>query len=521
MQRERREAELARWVRAVPDEVVQVRPVLGLAFVGALAQVSDFATVDTRLSDIERSLRPDGGPWPDRLPPGLVLADEDSFRSIPGSVEMYRAALTLWHGDLDATVAHARAALELAPPDGDLIRAAAGALGGLASWATGDLAAAHAAYTESVVGLAGVGFVADVLGCSITLGDIRSTQGRLGDALATYQRALDLAATESAAPLRGTADMHVGIATDLLERGDLAGAAERLAISQRLGEHKGLPQNPYRERLALARLRETEGDLDAALELLDEADRVYNGDYSPNVRPVPAVRARLRLRRHELGLATAWAGGRELSAADELTYLREYEHVTLARLLLARGADGSVDDLDDAVGLLDRLLAAAEQGGRGGTVIEVLMLQALARQAKGDAAAALDALTRAVTLAEPQGYVRLFADEGAPLAALLRVLAKGDRAPRGYVRRLLAASAARPDTSGSDQPLIDPLSERELDVLRLLATDLDGPDIARRLVVSVNTLRTHTKRIYTKLGVTNRRAAVQRAQALQLLPGRH
>ena len=520
MRRERREAELARWVREVPDEVVRVRPVLGVAFVGALAQVSDFATVDKRLSDIERSLRPDGGPWPERPPPGQVVVDQDGYRSLPASVEMYRAALALAHGELDATVAHARAALSLAPPGDDLIRAAAGALGGLAAWATGDLAGAHAAYTESIAGLASVGFVADVLGCSITLGDIRSTQGRLGDALHTYQRALDLAAAQSDVPLRGTADMHVGIAAVLVERDDLAAAAEHLAVSQRLGEHNGLPQNPYRERLVLARLREAEGDLDAALELLDEADRVYNSDFSPDVRPVPAVRTRLRVRRHELAHANAWASQRQLSARDEPTYLREYEHVTLARLLLARSAEGSPRDLDEAIGLLDRLLVAAEEGQRDGTVIEVLLLQALARQAGGDAVAALGALGRAVVRAEPEGYLRLFADEGPPMAALLRLLAKDGRAPRGYVLRLLAATAARPDRAPSAQPLVEPLSQRELDVLRLLASDLDGPDIARELSVSLNTLRTHTKRVYTKLGVTSRRAAVQRGQALQLLPGR-
>ncbi len=519
LSRERREAEFAAWIRAVPDEVVRVRPVLGIVLVGALAQVSDFATIHKRLSDIDSSLRPDGGPWPADPPAGLVVRDQDGYRSLPAGVETYRAALALTHGDLDATVSHAQAALSLAPPRGYLIRSAAGALAGLASWATGDLAGAHAAYTGSVAGLTSVGHLADVLGFTVTLGDIRQTQGRLRDALHTYQEALDLVAPGAGPPLRGTADMHVGIAAVLIERDDLPGAAEHLDISRRLGEYNGLPQNPYRSRLVRARLREAEGDLGAALALLDEADRLYNGDYSPNVRPVPAVRTRLRLRRHELEHADAWAHRRQLSAQDELTYLREYEHVTLARLLLARSAQGARRDLDDGTTLLARLLRAAEDGGRGGTVVEVLLLQALAQQAGGDAAAALGALGRAVTLAEPEGYVRVFAEEGPPVAVLLRLLAKDDRAQRGYLRRLLAATTTGPDSSPSGQPLVDPLSDREFDVLRLLATELDGPDIARQLAVSVNTLRTHTKHIYAKLGVTNRRAAVLRGEALRLLPG--
>ena len=365
---------------------------------------------------------------------------------------MYRAALALWHGELDATVAHASAALSLAPPGNDLIRAAAGALGGLAAWTTGDLAGAHAAYTESIAGLARAGFVADVLGCSITLGDIRSTQGRIGDALRTYERALDLAAAEPGAPLRGTADMHVGIAAVLLERDDLAAAAEHLALSQRLGEHKGLPQNPYRERLVLARLREAEGDLDAALELLDEAGRVYNGDYSPDVRPVPALRARLRLRRHELGHANAWARERQLSARDEPDLPARVRARHPRPAAARRSADGPTD-LDDAVGLLDRLLAAAEDGQRAGTVIEILLLQALARQARAETPAALDTLGRAVTLAEPEGYVRLFADEGPPVASLLppppRTIASRVARTAAVGRRHRAARAGQPGSRWS------------------------------------------------------------------------
>src|SRR5689334_12139331 len=195
-----------------------------------------------------------------------------------------------------------------------------------------------------------------------------------------------------------------------------------------------LSSDQLTSRLAAARLREAEGDPDAALELLDDADRVYVGDYLPNVRPVPAVRARLRLRRGELDEAEAWARERQLSPDDELSYLREYEHVTLARLLLGRhrlDRDGSA--LEAALGLLDRLLAAAQDGGRDGTVLEVMILLALAHQARRDQPTALDVLQRAVVLAQPEGYVRLIADEGPPMAALLKSLTRQSAAP-GYLR---------------------------------------------------------------------------------------
>ncbi|MEP6759766.1 MAG: LuxR C-terminal-related transcriptional regulator [Sporichthyaceae bacterium] len=520
MARSRQESTLRSWVPMLPDEMVRVRPVLGVAFAGALAQVSEFDTVGSRLADIERILRPTAvsGPWPEQPPPGVVVVDIEGFRRLPGNVEMYRAALALRDGDLDGTVSHAWRAMSLSPPDDHLTRAGAAALAGLASWTTGDLASAHAGYAEAVAGLRRAGHISDVLGCSITLADIRRTQGRLDEAVSAYEEALELAAVEPGAPpLRGTADMQVGMAGVLLERDDFPAAAQRLATSQQLGEHNGLPQNLYRWRVAMAQLRAAEGDLDTALELLDEADRVYSGDYSPNVRPVPAERARLRVRRGELGHALAWARERQLSPDDDLSYLREFEHITLARLLIAGSTAGrAAASLDEATGLLERLLVAAEHGERGGSVIEILVLQALAHQSRGDVAAALAPLHRAVGLAEPEGYVRVFADEGPPMAALLKPLSRQASASR-YVRRLLAATSTTERHPPVKASLVEPLSGRELDVLRLLGTDMDGPDIARELSVSLNTMRTHTKNIYAKLGVTNRRAAVRQAGELNLL----
>jgi LuxR family maltose regulon positive regulatory protein len=266
----------------------------------------------------------------------------------------------------------------------------------------------------------------------------------------------------------------------------------------------------------MARVREAEGDLAGADDLLDEALGVYMGDFSPNVRPVPAVRARVLAAQGRAGEALAWAREQGLSATDELSYLREFEHITLARALLAQSrAQPAEPAVAEPARLLKRLLEAAEAGGRTGNVIEILVLQALTDHARGDARGALASLERALTLAEPEGYVRVFAGEGPPMASLLRAAAKQGITP-GYVHRLLAA-VGKPDGQPVHQGLIEPLSERELDVLRLLGSDLDGPDIARALTVSLNTLRTHTRNIYAKLGVNSRRAAVRQAAELNLL----
>jgi len=179
--------------------------------------------------------------------------------------------------------------------------------------------------------------------------------------------------------------------------------------------------------------------------------------------------------------------------------------------------DRSDERIASASGLLERLLEAAEAGGRAGSAIDILVVQALANHARGDQAGALAWVDRAVALAEPEGYVRTFIDEGPPMMALLKLAAK-DRNASSYVRQLLAAfTVAGSVETAVAQPLIEPLSERELEVLRLLESDLDGPDIARELTVSLPTVRTHTRNIYSKLGVTNRRAAVRRAAELGLL----
>ena len=531
LRRSRQEATIRGWLDVIPEEVVRRRPVLAVGLVGALMAGGEFGGIEERLRDAERWLEP---AVPDREGPQarserMIVVDEKELSRLPGVIEMSRAGLALIRGDLPDTLRHAQLAIDRATAEDHVTRAGASALSGLAFWTGGDLEAAHQAYSAGVQGLQLAGHISDVLGCSIALADILSTQGRLGDALRTFDQALQLSSSEPGTVLRGTADMYVGMSQIACERGDLKTATHHLLHSQELGEHIGLPQNPYRWRVAMARVREFQGDLTGALTLLDEAQRVYMGDFSPNVRPVPALRARVLAAQGHVAQALDWAREKGLSVDDNLSYVREFEHVTLATVLLARySTDGEGTSLHQVTHLLERLLPAADAGGRTGTVIEILVLQALTHHAGGDTPGALAPLERALTLAEPEGYVLVFVGEGPPMVSLLTVVAR-QRPGWDYVRRLLAACTddgrAVPVRAPGERArlgvgLVEPLSERELDVLRLLATDLDGPEIARQLIVSLNTMRTHTKSIYAKLGVNSRRAAVRQAEERGLLSHR-
>ncbi len=505
--RDRREDLLRQWAYELPEDVVRDRPVLAVGLVGGLMASNDIAGVGPRLDHVEELLA--------RPVADLVVVDAHELARVPAAVAMYRSALALLGGDPAGCIVQARRAVEAAGTQDDLVVGGASALAGLASWTTGDLVTAHASYAQALPALTRAGHRADVLGCSIAMADLELRLGRLRDAERTFEQALAL--TSGPTVLRGTADMLVGLSRVAWHRNDLAAAAEHLRRADELGEAGALPQNPYRWRVGMARLRAAEGDLDAALALLDEAERVYVGDYSPNVQPVPATRARVLAARGDLAEAHAWARQAGVAADDELSYLREYEHVTLARVLLAEhAATGSRPPLRDAAALLDRLLAAAVAGGRTGSVIELEVLRTVALTAQGGQGVARAALRHAVELAEPDRWVRVLVDAGPEVAALLTALAEDGV---GYARELVAFTAA-PDPSPVPGPvaaLVDPLSERELDVLRLLGSDLDGPAIARELVVSLNTVRTHTKHIYTKLGVSSRREAVSRAHRLGLL----
>jgi LuxR family maltose regulon positive regulatory protein len=300
MRRSRQEATLLGWIRALPDELIHFRPVLSVHYAGALLLSGELEGAHARLRDAER--------WLDTTADmsEMVVVDEEEFRRLPGSIAVYRAGQALALGNVPETVKYARRALDLVPEEDHLGRGAAAALLGLAYWTSGDLETAHRTYAEGMARVQRAGYISDAINGTIALADIRTAQGRLREAMRTYEHALQLATEQGDAVLRGTADMYVGMSELHRERNDLEAATQHLLRSKEQGEHTGFPQNRYRWRVAMARIREAQGDLDGALDLLDEAERLYMSDFSPMC--VLSRRSRRGCGSPREGWVKPWAG---------------------------------------------------------------------------------------------------------------------------------------------------------------------------------------------------------------------
>lgn len=496
IRKHRHETLFRSWLSLIPDSLVRTRPVLGIAYAGVLVSLGVLDGIEERLKVAE-----------------AVVDQLTDPKPLLAHIELYRTALAQVRGDVEAAADHAHRVLQFAPNEDHLARSGAAGFLGIVSWTRGELDAAARFWTECRDGMRAQGHVADVQGTSIALADVRNTQGRLSEAMQVSTAALALA-TENGRPIaRGVADTHAELAFLHLERNELTTAREHLERCHEFGEGWGLAQFPYRWRVAQARLDLAEDRPSEALEHLREAERRYVSDFFPNVRPVPALIANIQIRMGLLEEAEQWARTVEAGPDDALGYLREFEYMTLLRLLLARGDTNS---LGTALRLVHRLADAATEGGRLRSLIDIHILAAMTHRAYHDVPAALDEFRQAIALAEPESIRRPFIDDGAALAGLLKQLGKREISS-SFVRSMAVTAVGVPAPVASDHPdLIEPLSDREVDVLRLLRTDMSGPEIADELAVSLNTLRTHTKNIFEKLGVNSRRAAVSRAEELEL-----
>ncbi len=502
IRKSRQDSRLLGWLTKLPQEVIDSRPVLGVFSAWSSLVSGDLASVEPQLAAAEALLTAsssDGKPA-HASEPGAELS------GLPVTIALYRASLALAAGDLATVKVEAGRAFELAAPGDHLGQGAAAGLLGLQACASGDLEAGVRAFGESAASLRRAGNLTDALSTTMVLADMLIPLGRLRETQSAYEIAL----REASDQLNGglpAADLHAGVSEVFYERNDLESAEQHLTAAEALGDAAFSHEHRYRWFVSKARVGNAQGQPDAALALLAEAENSYRRGFFPEARPIVAMKARIWIAEGRLSEARAWAGTHAVTSLDELSYLDEYAHVTLARLLLAERSS-------DAAGLLDRLLGAAEAGGRAGVVHEIRILRALAYNNEGDTTRALQTLRQALEGAEPEGYLRLFVDEGEPMEKLLRLAIDGGLSP-DYAQRLLRAFPDRGDTAAASSTEL--LSDRELQVLRLLASDLTGPEVARELFVSLNTLRTHTRHIFEKLGVNSRREAVKRATALGLL----
>jgi LuxR family maltose regulon positive regulatory protein len=367
------------------------------------------------------------------------------------------------------------------------------------------------------------------------LGQVQRAQGRLEAALGTYQQALEVT-SEASSQLPHLGMAHVGLAGLLYERDELAAALDHATRGVMLCRHLAFTQ-PLAAGLAIvARIRQARGEVAGALEAMGEAGEVES---SPQVvallNPVPSWQARLLLAQGDITAATRWTQERGLGAGDEPSYPREPEYLVLARVLLARNLPRQ------ALPLLERLLDAAASDGRIGSVIEIRALQALGLAADGEQANAVETLAEALTLGCHQGYVRVFADEGAPMGALLGQLIAAQRVeqtpargvPLGCLARLAQAfagehampgsrpgsrSGSRPGAASAVPGLVEQLTGRELEVLGMLAAGTPNQAIAGELVITLDTVKKHVSHVLGKLGAANRTEAVARARELGLIP---
>ncbi|HEX8508439.1 MAG TPA: LuxR C-terminal-related transcriptional regulator, partial [Propionibacteriaceae bacterium] len=503
-------------LKELPDDIVRHSPVLSVFYGSMLMFSGDRDAVEPRLDDAERALAGVGEGSP------LPWADTDDLRALPATIATYRAALAQATGDAAGTARHARRALDLAGAEDHLARGGAAGFLGLAAWAQGDVTSALAIFTQAVASLHAAGNLVDELSGTVLLGDLWLAAGRPSKARQLCAQALGVAEAHGAGVARATAELHVGLSEMDVEVGDLESAKRHLDTAAALASGAAMTESRFRWFVARALLARADGDSDEAVHLLDQAQQLYRPGFLPDVRPIAAIKARIWIAQGKLSEAADWARERGLPAPDDPRYLGEYDHLTYVRLLLAQHrAHQDTRALEQASSLLDRLHAAAGTAARAGSLLEIRLLQALVQDAQGRQRQALETLAQAFAMApEPESYARLFLNEGAPMMSLLRE-AKLSGVGADHVRRLLHLGASAEAPAGFEprvaQPAADALSDRELQVLRLLAGELTGPEIARALFVSHNTLRTHTKHIFTKLDVTSRRAAIVRARERGLL----
>jgi len=489
--------------RHLPKEIIVNRPILCLGYGWVKMLRSDLKAAEGWFQKAERWIDA-----PREADQQAIYVDQIQFQELAASVSHAYGYRALMLGDIETAEHLAKQAFHHNQHQDHVNYMRSLALQGLTCLARGDLVKADQIFSKLIERMRREGQVGVAAELVFLAGEARWTLGKIRHAFDLYQDIFQSLSYMENSSLISVDDLHRGIVDFYREWGEWDKAEDHLMAAQ---EQSALASGrldwQHRLNLTAARLYLSQGKLEIALDFANRAVSHYRQSPIPPVRTAYAVRALIWIRQGNLDNASRWAYESRLHADDTLTYLNTFNYFIFARLLIAQG------DFNQAETILNRLNQVAQDGRRTAHIIEALMLMALVYDAQQKEMQTMQTLNEALALAEPIGYLRLFLDEGTPMILLLERVSHEST----YAKRLLAANNTKTAPLLNAQPLIDSLSERELEVLRLLTTELTGPEIARQLVMSLSTMRTHTRSIYRKLDVNSRRAAIRKAQDMSLI----
>jgi len=511
---------LLSWLDTLPRAMERSRPYLSLLHAWAMLLTGELQAVETHLKEAEHELM------------SLDQASSREDTGMLGEIATLRGGAAYFQRDMPQAIVLYQQALEYLSPDNLFMRGIVlQCLGAAYSW-RGDVVEATAAFDEAGTISQSTGNLLVTLIATWNLGQLYREQGQLHQAAQVYRHALNFVDQQSEANRQSlwslTGRLHIGLAELMFQWNDLEAAEQQATLGIKLGEQEQESSALTGGYLVLAQIEQARGNSVAALECLQQAKYFAQRYAGPRylTTQVAIVQARLWLERGNLRAVANWVQAQDLtlsSLPESVPYLVEGEYLVAARLLLAQwrhtGAEMLLpieSPLSVALELLTSIYASAKNTNRAERMLETLILQALVQQALDLDKKALTTLEDALILAEPEGYIRLFVDEGQPLAELLRRTKIQSITPN-YVSKILAALKPVQPSAPGLQPLLDPLSERELEILQMIATGMSNKELAKALVVTVGTVKWHLNNIYSKLGVRSRTQAVAKARELGLL----